>query len=122
MNNKILKIYTEYIAEGIKFSEDNIKWSLEKEAKYGFPKDTDYKWPIEKSIIFTNYWSELSKIKSIYNIPIYITNIHWSGTFSIAIKSNEKYIEKLLKTFSEFMELESLEDRLNSKIQKNIRR
>ena len=92
MNIALRSNYAEYIAKGIRYSEQL----------------TDLKFP-DNTIIITSPFSPLSELDSILGYPIYITGIETSADFHISFPSKEVFCIQLLKAFNEYLNLYIME-------------
>ena len=86
MNIAIRSNYAEYIAKGIRYSEQS----------------TGLKFP-DNTIIITSTFSALSELDSILGYPIYITGIETSADFHISFPSKEVFCLQLLRAFKDYL-------------------
>ena len=92
MNIALRSNYVEYIAKGIRYSEQS----------------TGLKFP-DNTIIITSPFRALSELDSILGYPIYITGIETSADFHISFPSKEVFCIQLLKAFNEYLNLYIME-------------
>ena len=92
MNIALRSNYAEYIAKGIRYSEQS----------------TGLKFP-DNTIIITSPFRALSELDSILGYPIYITGIETSADFHISFPSKEVFCIQLLKAFNEYLNLYIME-------------
>ena len=92
MNIALRNNYAEYIAKGIRYSEQS----------------TGLKFP-DNTIIITSPFRALSELDSILGYPIYITGIETSADFHISFPSKEVFCIQLLKAFNEYLNLYIME-------------
>ena len=86
MNIALRSNYAEYIAKGIRYSEQS----------------TGLKFP-DNTIIITSTFSALSELDSILGYPIYVTEIETSADFHISFPSKEVFCLKLLMAFDDYL-------------------
>ena len=92
MNIALRSNYAEYIAKGIRYSEQS----------------TGLKFP-DNTIIITSSFSALSELDSILGYPIYITGIETSADFHISFSSKEVFCIQLLRAFKDYLNLYIME-------------
>lgn len=85
--------YVEYIAGGIRFAE----------------KETGLIWP-ENTGILTKPWAELSELDTIAGMPVLVTGMESAFDFFPCFNSEEVSSYKLLKAFSEYLQITTMED------------
>ena len=92
MNIALRSNYAEYIAKGIRYSEQS----------------TGLKFP-DNTIIITSPLSALSELDSILGYPIYVSEIETSADFHISFPSKEVFCLQLLKAFNDYLNLYIME-------------
>ncbi len=92
MNIALRSNYAEYIAKGIRYSEQS----------------TGLKFP-DNTIIITSSFSALSELDSILGYPIYVAEIETSKHFQISFPSKEVFCIQLLRAFKDYLNLYIME-------------
>ncbi len=92
MNIALRSNYAEYIAKGIRYSEQS----------------TGLKFP-DNTIIITSSFSALSELDSILEYPIYVAEIETSPDFHISFPSKEVFCLQLLRAFDDYLNFYSME-------------
>ena len=92
MNIALRSNYAEYIAKGIRYSEQS----------------TGLKFP-DNTIIITSPFRALSELDSILGYPIYVSEIEISADFYISFPSKEVFCIPLLKAFNNYLNLYIME-------------
>ncbi len=92
MNIALRSNYVEYIAKGIRYSEQS----------------TGLKFP-DNTIIITSTFSALSELDSILGYSIYVSEIETFTDFQISFPSKEVFCLQLLKAFNDYLNIYTLE-------------
>lgn len=92
MNQETKSKYADYIAEGLRVTMN----------------ETGLSWPSDM-IIITKPWCELAEIDNLLGFDVFVTEMESAYDFNLAFKSYHEKEYKLLRAFSEYLRLTTLE-------------